>query len=76
MIYSLPNDRKLDWSKLKANADDILKIMKMIISLFDRVENTMGKGGRGRVSVNKHVTSTVMYTSKLTPYAVKRQKIG
>ena len=31
-------------SQLKAFADDTLKIMKMIIFLFDRVENTVGKG--------------------------------
>ena len=34
----------LDLSKLKAFVDDILKIIKMMISLFDRVENTVGKG--------------------------------
>ena len=32
----------LDLSKLKAFADDILKIIKMMISLFERLENTVG----------------------------------
>ena len=41
---SLPNVNMLDLSKLKAFADDKLKIIKMMISLFDRVENTLGKG--------------------------------
>ena len=34
----------LDLSKLKGFADNISKIIKMMISLFDRVENTAGKG--------------------------------
>ena len=34
----------LDLTKLKAFADDKLKVAKMRISLFDRVENTVGKG--------------------------------
>ena len=29
---------------MKAFADDKLKIIKMMSSLFDRVENTLGKG--------------------------------
>ena len=40
----LPDDKILDWSKLKAFADDKLNVTKMIISLFDRVENIIGKG--------------------------------
>ena len=31
-------------TKLKAFADDKLNVAKMTISLFDRVENTVGKG--------------------------------
>ena len=34
----------LDQTKLKAFADDKLNETKMIISVFDRVENIMGKG--------------------------------
>ena len=34
----------LDMTKLKAFADDKSNIAKMTISLFDRVENTVGKG--------------------------------
>ena len=39
-----PNDKILEMTKLKAFTDDKLNIAKMIISLFDRVENTVGKG--------------------------------
>ena len=40
----LPNDNILDMTKLKAFADDKLKVVKMEIFIFDRVENTVGKG--------------------------------
>ena len=46
-LYSdntLPNDKILDVTKLKAFADDKLNVTKMMISLYDRVENTLGKG--------------------------------
>ena len=41
---SVPNNKMLDITKLKAFADDKLNIAKMTISLYDRVENTVGKG--------------------------------
>ena len=40
----LPNDKILDMTKLKAFADNKLKVVKMKIFIFDRVENTVGKG--------------------------------
>ena len=43
-VNSLPNDKILDVTKLKAIADDKSNVTKMMISLFDRVENTVGKG--------------------------------
>ena len=43
LFNSLPNDKKLDLTKLKACADDKLNVAKMMISLFDRAENTVGK---------------------------------
>ena len=42
--YSLTNNKILDVNKLKAFADNKLYVAKMIISLFDKVENTVGKG--------------------------------
>ena len=42
-INSLPSDNFLDWTKLKAFADDKLNEPKIKISLFERVENIVGK---------------------------------
>ena len=44
LFNSLPYDKNLDWSKLKALADDKIKVLKMIIFVFDSVENILGKG--------------------------------
>ena len=43
-ISSLPNDKILDWSKIKAFAGDKKNVAEMIISISDRVENIVGKG--------------------------------
>ena len=43
-LNPLPDDKILDWSKLKAFADDNLNVAKKVISLHDRVENIVGKG--------------------------------
>ena len=43
-LNPFPQDKILDQTKLKAFADDKLNVTKMIISVFDRVENTVGKG--------------------------------
>ena len=37
------SDKILAWSTLKAFADDKIDVVKMMISLLDRVENTVGK---------------------------------
>ena len=42
-VNPLSNDKILDGTKLIAFADDKLKVAKMMISLFDGVENTVGK---------------------------------
>ena len=44
VINSLPNDKILDWSKLKALADDKIKLAKIMIFVFDNIENMVGKG--------------------------------
>ena len=41
---SLPNNKFLDRTKLKAFADDKLNVAEMMTSLFDRKENAVGKG--------------------------------
>ena len=38
-----PHDKVLDQTKLKAFADNKLNVTEMIISVFDRVENIVGK---------------------------------
>ena len=43
-LNSLRNDKTLDWSKLNAPADDKIKVLKLMIPDFDRVENIVGKG--------------------------------
>ena len=44
MLYNpLPNDKRLDVTKLKAFADDKIKVTKMRISLFDRAEKEKGE---------------------------------
>ena len=43
-INPFPHDKILDQTKLKAFADDKLNVTKILISVFDRVENIMGKG--------------------------------
>ena len=41
---SFPNEENLEWSKLKAFADDKINFIEMIIYLSYRVENIVGKG--------------------------------
>ena len=43
-LYPFPHDKILDLTKLKAFTDDKLNVTKMVISVFDRVENIVGKG--------------------------------
>ena len=43
-LNPFPNNKILDVTKLKVFADGKLDIAKMTISLFDRIENTVGKG--------------------------------
>ena len=43
-LNSVPHGKIIDLTKLKAFAVDKLNIAKMMISVFDWVENTVGKG--------------------------------
>ena len=43
-INSLPNGKILDWSKSTAFAENKLNVTGVTIALYDRVENTVGKG--------------------------------
>ena len=43
MVFnSLPNDKTLDWSKLKTFIDDKVNMTEKIV--FGKVENIVGKG--------------------------------
>ena len=43
-LNSSPNDNFLYWTKFKAFADDKLHVPKIMISVFNQVENIEGKG--------------------------------
>ena len=43
-LNPLPNDKLLDWSKLKALADDQINVTEELKFDFERVENIVGKG--------------------------------
>ena len=43
-VNSLPHDKILDLTKLKAFADDNINVAKMMISVSNRAENIVGKG--------------------------------
>ena len=43
-FHPFPHDKILDQTKFKAFADNKLNVTKMKISVFDRVENIVGKG--------------------------------
>ena len=44
LVKSLPNDKILNMTKFKAFADNKLNVAQMMISVFDRIENIVGKG--------------------------------
>ena len=43
LVNALPNDKILDVTKLKASADDKINVVQMVIYVFHRVENIVGK---------------------------------
>ena len=42
VVYGLPKDKIVDWSKLKAFEDDKINVAEMMVSLSDRIENIVG----------------------------------
>ena len=44
LLNSLPNDKILNWSKLKAFADDKISVTEKLKLVLGRVENIVGKG--------------------------------
>ena len=47
-LTSLPKDKILDWTKLKAFADDKINVTEKLKSVLGRVENIVGKGENAR----------------------------
>ena len=43
-VYSLPNDKILEWSKIIAYADDKINVTQNLNFVLRRVENILGKG--------------------------------
>ena len=53
-MSSVPNNKILDVTKLKAFADDKINVAQIMISVFDRVENILkGENGKRRNNVVK-----------------------
>ena len=44
LIYSLPNNKIVDWSNLRAFADDKIYVTEKMKFVLGRVENILGKG--------------------------------
>ena len=44
LFHSLPNNKILDWSKLKAFADDKICVTERLKFVLERVENIVGEG--------------------------------
>ena len=44
LVSCLPNNKILDKTKSKAFADNKINVAQMMISVFDKVENIVGKG--------------------------------
>ena len=44
MVNSSPNDKVLDWSQLKAFANDNLNVYQKLKFAFERIENIVRKG--------------------------------
>ena len=44
LVHSLPNNKFLEWSKLKAFADDKIKVAEKLKFVLDKVENIAGRG--------------------------------
>ena len=42
-VNSLPNDKILDWNKMKAFADDKIDVIEKLKFVLGRVENIVGK---------------------------------
>ena len=65
LLSPLPNEKFLDWSKLKAFADDEIKVLKMMNFVLNRVENIVGKGENARIFSLSHNVFKGLFTHGL-----------
>ena len=64
---SLPHEKILDWSKLKAFADDKIKVTEKLKFVLGKVENTVGKG--------ENADEKILDWSKLKAFADDKIKV-
>ena len=64
-----PHDKILDQTNFKVFADDKLNVTKIIISVFDRVENIVGKG---EIACTSNFSFPIMFSKGFFPRPVKR----
>ena len=64
-----PLDKILDQTNLKAFADGKLNVTKMIISVFDRVENIVGKG---EIALQAISPFPIIFSKGFFPRGIKR----
>ena len=65
---SLPSDKILDWSKLKAFANDKINVNEKLKFVFGRIENIVGKvenAGHQHFSLFPQCFQTASYTRSL-----------
>ena len=67
-LILISHEKNLDQTKLRALADDTLKVIKMIVSVFHRVEKNVGKG---EIACTISPFST-MFSKGFFPRSVKR----
>ena len=66
-FHSLLNDKILDWSKLRA--DNKIKVLKMMIFVFDRVENIVEK--RRKCWLLAFSPFSTMFSKAFYPWSLK-----
>ena len=64
-----PHDKILNQTKLKVLADNKLNATNMIICVFDRVENIVGKG---EIACRSNFSFPIMFSKGFLPRSVKR----
>ena len=57
VINPLPNDKILNKSKLKAFADEKMKVAEKLKFVLGRVENIVGKGGNAGLMFSLHLVT-------------------